>query len=301
MISSPWPHKTLIGEWLREAGVGAWGVAPCEPVPASVAEHYSRWLADGCAGEMAYLEKYGDVRTDPRLLLDGARSIIVCAFAYPPSSGSLIASYALGDDYHDVLRVRLFPLVEAIQEHFGAECRICVDSAPMHERWHAWRAGLGIIGRNGLLIVPGAGTYVLIAEIVTTLELEADTPLEGDCGNCGRCYRSCPGHALDGSGGVDARRCHSYLTIEYRGEELPEGTHLSKLYGCDVCQGVCPHNKDITAVPLPEFAAAEQRAGLTREQVEALTPGDYKRLTRGSAMRRARLPMLLRNLRYLRQ
>ncbi len=237
------------------AGAYACGVVCALPVAEEVVARYEGWLADGNAGNMDYLRRYGEVRRDPRLLLDGegAHTLIVTLFAYQDdvhlaAGVPYIAHYALGQDYHDVLRRRLKAVVGKIRPRFGGKWRVCVDSAPLMERYWAARAGLGVIGDNGCLIVPGVGANFFIATIVTTAQLPTDDPVEDTphCLGCGRCVRACPTGALHSDGSVDARRCISYLTIESHDDipaDIPTG---NSLYGCDVCRRACPlsHSKD---------------------------------------------------------
>lgn len=231
------------------AGAYACGVVRALPVAAEVVAHYEGWLADGNAGNMDYLGRYGEVRRDPRLLLDGegAHTLIVTLFAYQDNvllaeGVPYIAHYALGQDYHDVLRRRLKAVVGQLRPRFGGKWRVCVDSAPLMERYWAVRAGLGVIGDNGCLIVPGTGANFFIATIVTTAQLPVDDPVEDTphCLGCGRCVRACPTGALRDDGSVDARRCISYLTIESH-DDIPADIPIGNtLYGCDVCRRACP-------------------------------------------------------------
>lgn len=244
--------KAMLADIRREVfAVGAYacGVVRAMPVTAEAVARYEEWLADGNAGNMDYLGRYGEVRRDPRLLLDGegARTLIVTLFAYqdnvhPAEGVPYIAHYALGQDYHDVLRRRLRTVIGQLRPRFGGKWRVCVDSAPLMERYWAARAGLGVIGDNGCLIVPGVGANFFIATIVTTAQMPTDDPVEGTshCLGCGRCVRACPTGALRGDGSVDARRCISYLTIESHDDipaDIPTG---NTLYGCDVCRRACP-------------------------------------------------------------
>lgn len=297
---------------LKDAGVFKSGIARVEAVDAATVTGYDRWLSEGMNGEMAYLEKYHDIRSNPALLLPGARSVVSCAFNYwwgPVDSPLRWASYALGDDYHDVVRGRLQSVADAITAETGAECRVCVDTAPILERYWAVRSGVGFIGLNQQLIIPGAGTHFFLGEIITTLDLAPDAPCTLTCGECRRCLRACPGGALrenDKAPGnpasevtLDSRRCLSYLTIEYRGE-FPEGTRPGKhIYGCDVCQEVCPHN---SKAPLSDIEEFRPRAAILRLDTDAILEmrqEDFSAIFRKSAIKRTKLAGLQRNARAI--
>ncbi len=297
---------------LKDAGVFKSGIARVEAVDADTVTGYDRWLSEGMNGEMAYLEKYHDIRSNPALLLPGARSVVSCAFNYwwgPVDSPLRWASYALGDDYHDVVRGRLQSVADAITAETGAECRVCVDTAPILERYWAVRSGVGFIGLNQQLIIPGAGTHFFLGEIITTLDLVPDAPCTLTCGECRRCLRACPGGALrennEAPGNpaseitLDSRRCLSYLTIEYRGE-FPEGTRPGKhIYGCDVCQEVCPHN---SKAPLSDFEEFRPRAAILRLDTDAILEmrqEDFSAIFRKSAIKRTKLAGLQRNARAI--
>lgn len=318
-------------------GAYACGVVRAMHVTAEAVTRYEEWLADGNAGNMDYLGRYGEVRRDPRLLLDGegARTLIVTLFAYqdnvhPAESVPYIAHYALGQDYHDVLRRRLKTVIGQLRPRFGGKWRICVDSAPLMERYWAARAGLGVIGDNGCLIVPGVGANFFIATIVTTAQMPTDDPVEGTshCLGCGRCVRACPTGALRGDGSVDARRCISYLTIESHDDipaDIPTG---NTLYGCDVCRRACPlaccktdigqgrqleHSENLensehssvstsgifaeTMTVLPEFTPDSRLLSMTVADWRALDDEGYAALTAHSAMRRVSLDKLRSTLR----
>lgn len=332
--------KAMLADIRREVfAVGAYacGVVRAMPVTAEAVARYEEWLADGNAGNMDYLGRYGEVRRDPRLLLDGegARTLIVTLFAYqdnvhPAEGVPYIAHYALGQDYHDVLRRRLKTVIGQLRPRFGGKWRICVDSAPLMERYWAARAGLGVIGDNGCLIVPGVGANFFIATIVTTAQMPTDDPAEGTshCLGCGRCVRACPTGALRGDGSVDARRCISYLTIESHDDipaDIPTG---NTLYGCDVCRRACPlaccktdigqgrqleHSENLensehssvstsgkfaeTMTVLPEFTPDSRLLSMTVADWRALDDEGYAALTAHSAMRRVSLDKLRSTLR----
>lgn len=335
--------KAMLADIRREVfAVGAYacGVVRAMPVTAEAVARYDEWLADGNAGNMDYLGRYGEVRRDPRLLLDGegARTLIVTLFAYqdnvhPAEGVPYIAHYALGQDYHDVLRRRLKTVIGQLRPRFGGKWRVCVDSAPLMERYWAARAGLGVIGDNGCLIVPGVGANFFIATIVTTAQMPTDDPVEGTshCLGCGRCVRACPTGALRGDGSVDARRCISYLTIESHDDipaDIPTG---NTLYGCDVCRRACPlaccktdigqgrqlehsehseHSESSehssvstsgkfaeTMTVLPEFTPDSRLLSMTVADWRALDDEGYAALIAHSAMRRVSLDKLRSTLR----
>ena len=281
-----------------ELGAVAFGCAEAAPVDTQFVDSYRDWIAEGRHGTMDYLARYDAQRFDPRALLPGAATVVCLAFPYRPAGGyhhPLIADYALGQDYHRVLKSKLYALGEFIAERFGAQSRPCVDTAPIPERYWAWKAGLGWIGLNHQLIVPGVGSGVFLAELITTFCLEPDQPLEGDCGRCGLCVAKCPGGALGKNGKFDARRCLSYLSIEFRGELDGQvlGNHV---YGCDECQRVCPHNRFEAPEPLDEFRPDPRLLLLDREALANLTKADWRKLSAKSATSRVKLEQIRRNL-----
>lgn len=297
----------------RDAGACAAAFVRLEALDDADTALYDNWIARGANAGMDYLARYSDIRRDPRLLLDGAQSMLVAAFAYAPTPdrrSRLIADYALGDDYHTVLRERLRPVAQLMESlHEGSATRICVDTAPLRERLWAARAGLGSIGLNNQLIIPGIGSRVFLAEILWTECImhnfpgaENQFPIPNSqspipfCINCRRCVDACPGGALDGKGGIDAGRCLSYLTIEHRGD-LPDTLSLRgrRIYGCDICQDVCPCNTPTPPEPVPEFAPRPAVASLTLDDIAAMDAATFSRTFARSAVKRAKLSGLLRN------
>lgn len=287
-------------EAVREAALAAGafrcGFAAVGPVDPEAVERYRRWLSEGRHGEMAYLEKYDDVRCDPSLLLEGSRTLISCAFNYTPAvHHPHIADYALGRDYHEVVRELLSDFAAWLRGRYGGETRVCVDTAPLRERYWAVKAGVGYLGLNNYLIVPGAGASFFLGEVLWTGEVEPDEPCRLHCRGCGACVRACPAGALAADGYVDARRCLSYLTIEHRGD-LPSGTPLGEhLYGCDVCRLVCPECTGAPVTDIGDFRPSSALMALDRERIANLTQDDFSALFRHSAIRRAKLAGLRRN------
>lgn len=278
-----------------------YAICPVEPVSDDSVAAYRRWIAEGRQAGMAYLEKYDAVRANPELLLPGARSMLIVAFPYRSEAEIElpIALYARGRDYHDVVREYLNPILTEIP----GESRICVDSAPLRERYWAAKAGLGQIGRNNQLYVPGFGSYCFIATILSTAELPPHQPFEflseNPCGDCHRCIDACPGKCIPADGSaIDARSCISYLTIEHRGP-LPPDLRLHSLYGCDVCQQVCPLNRDTKPTQIPEFSPSDAIKTLTIAKIGNMTQENFSAIFRGSPIKRTKLTGLIRNLNQL--
>ena len=300
--------STSIKNKARELGFDLCGIAPAGSFPEL--SFFRVWLDRGHAGEMAYLERSADARADVRHVLAGARSVIVTGTIYnvdrPYSTenadpdAALIARYAWGHDYHDVLKARLDGLVAwmraASAEPF--EARAYVDTGPVQERIYAQYAGLGWIGKNTCLINPELGSWLFLSEIICTLPLEADRPVLDQCGTCTLCLEACPTDAFTAPHALDATRCLSYLTIEQRGP-IPDAYRAamgSHVYGCDICQEVCPYNH----LPARSGDAAWQpRAALDLPKLVHLwqqPDGDLRATIKGSAMTRATLTGLRRNL-----
>lgn len=243
-----------IKSWARAEGFDLCGAARSEPVTAC-REAFDRWLANGCDAGMEYMRRNEGVRFDPAELVSGARTVIVCAVSYRSdiSLGQLgspaprVASYACCRDYHKVLKKMLRRLLGRITEAFpGVSGRCFTDSAPLLEKWWASQAGIGCVGRNSLIITPQWGSFVVLGEVVVDIAADRyDKPLEWEpCGSCTLCMKSCPNGAILPGRTIDARRCISRLTVESGGpaaeEEVPT---CGWIFGCDICQAVCPHNR----------------------------------------------------------
>lgn len=286
----------------REAGFDLCGIARAERHPKLA--RLAGWIADGCAGEMTYLGRSLDERLDPARVLPGVRSIVSLAVVYNtdrPAAGA-VSRYAWGTDYHDVVRPRLTSLLQWMNDAAGRgfEALSCVDAAPVQERVFAEQAGLGWIGKNTCLINPDVGSWIFLAEILTNLELEPDAPVPDHCGTCTRCLDACPTGALVAPYELDATRCLSYLTIETRAgvDDEWRGAIRDRIYGCDICQDVCPWNRraaisdDPAWQPQPMFEAP-RLIDLCR-----LTDDAWRGLLKQSAMRRAGLRRIRRSLAY---
>lgn len=288
-----------------EAGFPRVGVARAGRLD-DEARYLDAWLAAGRQGQMSWMEDTAEVRKDPRnpSMVDSAKSVIVMAAPYaravsfrgPPPAD--VAKYALGRDYHNVLSKRANRIARLLRSA-GHSARVAVDSKPVFERAWAERAGIGFVGKNCCLIVPGIGSHVLLACVVTTAELEHDAPIARRCGSCTRCLDACPTQAFVEPRVLDARRCISYLTIEHRGA-IPE-QHRSAigswLFGCDVCQDVCPYNetKGATQHTMEAFVPGARWSG--REVADFLTMDDeaFANWATGSPLKRAGSEGLARN------
>lgn len=252
---------------------------------------------------MRYLADNVDKRLDPTLLLPGARSIVVVAMSYAPAcrlpvGEYQIAAYALGRDYHDVMKQRLRQLATLLADKSDA-IKLCVDTVPILERYWAAKTGIGFIGRNRQLIIPGGGSMFFLGEIVTTaLSDHYDAPLSQHCGHCRRCIDHCPTGAL-ATDFFASERCLSYQTIENRGPLDPAAADQlgDCIYGCDRCQQVCPWNSKTSPSGEEAFQPSEALLAMRRSDWEQLTVDDYRRLFKGSAVKRAKYEGLMRNIR----
>jgi epoxyqueuosine reductase len=295
---------SLVKMLAAECGFELVGTVAAEPHPGAVL--YQNWVASGAAGEMRYLTDYrAERRNDPRSLLPSARSIICVGKLYngpEPRSTEFneagrawISRYSWGDDYHNALRKELEELTNKLLKIDHFEYKICVDTAPLLERSYSQSAGLGWIGKNTCLINQGRGSWFFLGEILTSLELESGQPAPDRCGTCTFCIDACPTAAITPSG-LDARLCISYLTIELRGsipEELrPQmGNHV---FGCDICQDVCPWNRRAPVSADPAFAPRNFAPPL--ERLAALTEAEFRDMFRDTPVERARYAGFMRNV-----
>ena len=290
----------------RLIGFDLVGIAPASP---SMYRDYLRaWLDDGQAGSMQWLHNRFDERTNAASYLPGAKSVICVATNYHvqldplPDGHGRIARYALGDDYHEIIKSRLHELADWIKSIAPeAQTRSCVDTAPVMEKELAARAGIGWIGKNTCVINEQIGSWLLLGEIITTLDLPIDQPAIDRCGTCRRCIDACPTGAITEPYQLDARRCISYLTIEHRGEIAPQ-FHApigEWLYGCDICQDVCPWNHKAPLSIDPAVQSRFASGSVDVQQVLEWSPEDYRATLRGSAMKRVKLPQLQRNARIV--
>ena len=283
------------------------GVAEARPLPG--AERLRTWLSEGAHGDMRYMAESADVRVDPRRFLPGARSVVCVGLSYHDApedaeTGAdgarvVVARYARRRDYHRVVRRRLVALGRHLAVLVpGAGWRPAVDSAPVLERELAWRAGLGWIGRNTCLIERRLGSELFLGELVTDVELEPGAPDADHCGSCRACLDACPTGALTAPGRLDGRRCIAYLTIEHRGA-MPEALRdalAPHLFGCDICQAVCPWNRHASPSCDPGLAARPGLSVLTARGLAALDEPGWQALTAGTPLRRLSFERFRRNL-----
>jgi epoxyqueuosine reductase len=298
----------MVREKARALGFAQIGVASAACNIEPDFGRYEAFVDAGKQGTMAYLGEAREARRrlDTSAILEGARSIVCVAESYAgvePSASDEgivrhIARYARGGDYHNHLRRRVRKLAAFIRNLAeGTRARPMTDDAPVLERAWAARAGLGFIGKNGLLIVPGLGSFVLLGEVVTTLELVPDMPMAERCGSCTLCLDACPTQAFDGAFVLDPRRCISYLTIELRGA-MPAEQRLGvaeHLFGCDVCQDVCPYNRARAGDVPPRYLPLERWRELSLEELVDLDEERFRILTEGSPLKRATRHGLARN------
>lgn len=318
----------------REAGFELCGVADAQRAPR--ADYVREWLSTGQGGSMAYLQRNFEKRVDPSKLLDGANSIIWVGLSYhpvpspdPPDRAGLpksnaegsesaaalsraqpaasdgqnplgrVARYAWGQDYHLVLKEKLYPLAERLRLRTGPATRskVCVDTTPLLEREFAALAGLGWVGKNTMVIHPQLGSYFFLGAIVTTARLARTEPMDDHCGSCTLCLDACPTAAFPAPYQMDARRCISYLTIERREPMDPSLAPAigDWIFGCDICQEVCPFNRKAPPSREPAFVEGSLAKQLDAGEVERWSPEEYGERTRGRALSRATLDMFQRN------
>lgn len=296
-----------------EIGFDRCGIAPAAEIPR--AEFVREWLAKGFAGTMGYLHRHVESRVDVRAWLPSARSVIVVALNYgqptppkpdpgAPGPRGRVAMYAWGEDYHVVVREKLESLVARMREQLAEpfEAKVCVDTSAIIERELAAMAGVGWIGKNTMVLHPSLGSYFFLGAIITDLALTPDAPEPDHCGTCTRCLEACPTQAFPQPYIMDARRCISYLTIEHRGEIEPElaAKMGDWVFGCDVCQEVCPYNREVRQTAEPRFVPPSADAAWpVLEDIAAWDEAAYRRATDGKAMDRAKLEMWKRNSRIV--
>jgi epoxyqueuosine reductase len=301
-------NSRLIKRLSQELGFDSCGIARAVRLDED-ARRLEKWLQQDFHGSMGYMANYFEQRVDPSRLVPGAKSVITLIKNYYPGEelkGDLkISKYAYGQDYHTVIKQKLKEMINRLQDQIGEfSGRGFVDSAPVLERTWANRSGLGWVGKNGNLINPKAGSYFFIATLITDLELEYDDPFAKDhCGSCTRCIDACPTDAILPGKVVNGSKCISYFTIELKSEIIPEemkGRFNNWMFGCDICQDVCPWNRfskphqEASFQPLPELL------NFSSKEWEELNEETFNRLFKHSPLKRSKLKGIQRNLRFLR-
>ncbi|MBS1919072.1 MAG: tRNA epoxyqueuosine(34) reductase QueG [Bacteroidetes bacterium] len=301
-------NKNLIKSTATRLGFDYCGIAKAVKLEDD-AIRLEKWLAQKMHGSMHYMEKYFDLRVDPGKLVPGAKSVITLLKNYFPSTikktdTPKISKYAYGKDYHDVIRKKLHELLNTIKSEIGNIAgRGFVDSAPVLERSWAQRSGLGWIGKNGNLITKQNGSFFFIATLITDLELEADDFFAKDyCGTCNRCVEACPTEAILPGKIIDGSKCISYFTIELKDQLISEtmkGKFDGWMFGCDICQDVCPWNRFSKPNSELEFTPIPEILNLSTQEWQAMTETTFKKIFGNSALSRTKWKGIQRNLKFL--
>ena len=302
-------HTDFIKSTASSLGFSFCGISKAEFLK-DEAPKLEEWLKRNFQGEMHYLENHFDKRLDPTLLVPGARSVISLVYNYYPkqdlannsTSGLKIAKYAYGEDYHDVIKEKLADFMARIEDEVGqVNGRVFVDSAPVLERAWAQRSGLGWIGKNSLLLNRSMGSFFFLAEIILDLELEYDGPVKDYCGSCTACMDACPTDAIPEPYVVDGSKCISYFTIELKGamdDKQQPSSFDNWIFGCDICQDVCPWNRFARPHDEPRFDPNKELEMNDREWRE-LTKEVFEKVFSRSAVKRAKFEGLKRNIDFV--
>lgn len=293
-------------------GFAACGVSRAERLDAE-ARDLERWLLDERHASMRWMENHFDKRIDPRELVPGARSVVSLLHTYlapeppaieperGPEAVGRISRYAWGDDYHEVIKDKLYQLFAWLEEQVGeVGGRVFVDSAPVMDKAWAKRSGLGWVGKSTMLVSRALGTYHFVAELIIDVPLTPDGPVPDFCGSCTRCLDACPTGALDAPYQIDANRCISYLTIEHRSEALPDGMSSeigNWIFGCDICQEVCPWNKFSRTTDEPRFEPREGVSDTPLHEWAELSLDEFRARFRHNPVKRTKYEGFQRNVR----
>lgn len=301
-------YSFLIKEWAKELGFDYCGISKAEALEEDKV-YLEKYLNKGYHGKMSYMENYFDIRTNPQNIVPGGKSIISLLFNYYPkeeqkTDGPQISKYAYGADYHEIIRDKLKELLTKIQKNIGNVAgRGFVDSAPLLEKSLASRSGLGWIGKNSLLLTKHSGSFFFLANLVIDLELAYDNPYVKDyCGTCTRCIDACPTDAIVDNKVINASRCISYLTIELRDEIIPsefQDKMEDWVFGCDICQDVCPWNRFAKAHNHPELEPYSMIMDFNTEAWEAMDDQLFRTLLRHSPLKRPKWEGIKRNIKFI--
>lgn len=299
-------YSQLIKSEAKRLGFISCGISKVEFLEEE-APRLERWLKQGMHGEMAYMENHFDKRLDPGKLVPGAKSVISLLYNYYPAETQRedsykISKYAYGEDYHFVVKGKLRELLEYIRGELGeVDGRVFVDSAPVLDKAWAARSGLGWIGKNSNLLTKEVGSFYFIAELIVDLELDYDTPVTDHCGSCTACIDACPTQAIVEPCVVDGSRCISYFTIELKNEfpvQMP-GSFGNWVFGCDICQDVCPWNRFSKPHKEPLFNPKPELLEFSKGDWEELTEQVFRKVFSGSAVKRTKYNGLKRNINFV--
>jgi epoxyqueuosine reductase len=298
----------IIKQEAQRLGFDSCGIAIAAPLDDD-ARRLEQWLNKGYHGSMQYMERYFDMRIDPRKLVPGAKSVITLMLNYYPAEhqqpdAPIIAKYAWGTDYHYVIREKLNELLAFIKTNIGdVDGRGFVDSAPVLERSWAVKSGLGWVGKNGNVLTRHSGSFFFIATLITDLDLQHDTPFATDhCGTCTRCIDACPTQAIVSPTEVDGSKCISYLTIELKDELIPSEFHgkmEDRMFGCDICQDVCPWNRFSKPHQEPHFTPIPEILNLSASEWEQMTEEAFRKIFKSSPLARPKWKGIQRNIRTI--
>lgn len=301
-------HTSIIKQEAKRLGFLSCGVSRADFLEQE-APRLEKWLNGNKHGQMTYMENHFDKRLDPRLLVDGAKSVISLLLNYYPSElqnqdSYKISKYAYGEDYHFVIKDKLKELLNFIQEKIGeVSGRAFVDSAPVLDKAWAAKSGLGWMGKNSNLITQKVGSFYFIAELIVDLELEYDTPTTDHCGTCTACIDACPTEAIIEPYVVDGSKCISYFTIEIK-DNLPEsmkGKFEDWIFGCDICQDVCPWNRFSKPHNEKAFLANPEILNFTKKDWNEITQEVFQKVFKNSAVKRTKINGLIRNINFVKE
>lgn len=292
-------------QWAKELGFDSCGISKAVFLEAE-AKRLEKWLSTGQQGKMSYMENHFDLRLDPRKLMPGTKSVISLSYNYFPSSSITngdvrISKYAYGEDYHVVVKDKLKAMMNLMKSHWGeVQIRSFVDSAPVLEKAWAVRSGIGWMGKNGNIITKARGSFFFLAEILVDVTLESDEVVNDHCGTCRACIDACPTDAIIAPMQVDGSKCISYFTIELKEEINSEwkGKWSDWVFGCDICQDVCPWNRFAKPTQESRFNAREY-VQFNKEDWEKMEEDIFRKIVKGSALERPKWSGFMKNLRHL--
>jgi len=307
MSSQKHKNTALLKRLAQEAGFSFCGISKAEFLEEE-APRLEAWLSNNLHGSMQWMGNHFDKRLDPRILVPGAKSVVSLMYNYytrekqKDITAPKISKYALGEDYHKVIKDKLHKLLEALSAEIGLiEGRVFVDSAPVMERAWAAKSGIGWIGKNTLLIHKGSGSFFFLAQIISDLDLEEDVPIKDYCGTCTACIDACPTEAILPGRSIDSNKCISYLTIELK-EQIPVDFNNKMdnwAFGCDICQDVCPWNRFSTPHAEPKFEPNPVLLNLTKQDWQEMNEIMFNQIFKHSAVQRTKFKGLKRNIEFL--